>query len=61
MTEHTFDIWERQSSGRETTGWSNVRRNISLAEAEQYEATATKQLHIEIHVPPALRLTSSEG
>jgi hypothetical protein len=57
MTEHTFDIWELQPGGRETTGWSNVRRDISLAECEEYELAAIRRIHIEIHVPLHLRRT----
>jgi hypothetical protein len=61
MNDLRFDVWEQQGRGRETTGWSNVLRNVSFDEAEQYELAAENRVHVEIHVPPHLRLTSSTG
>lgn len=55
----TFDVWELKPGGRETSGWSNVLRNVSLDEAEAYELAAVNKIHVEIYVPPHLRLTSS--
>lgn len=60
MSELRFDVWEQKGRGRETTGWSNVLRNVPLDEAEEYELAAESKVHVEIHVPPHLRLTSSE-
>lgn len=59
MKDLRFDVWELKGRGRETSGWSNVLFNVSLDEAEQYELAAANPVHVEIHVPPHLRLTSS--
>lgn len=61
MSALRFDVWEQQGRGRETQGWSNVLRDVSLEEAEAYELASDNKIHVEIHVPPHLRLTSSNG
>jgi len=59
VSDLRFDIWEQQGRGRETQGWSNVLRDVSLEEAEAYELASDSKIHVEIHVPPHLRSTSS--
>jgi hypothetical protein len=61
VSDLRFDVWEQKGRGRETTGWSNVLRDVSLEEAEEYELASDSRIHVEIHVPPHLRLTSSNG
>ena len=64
MSDFRFDVWEQQGRSRETQGWSNVLRNVSLEEAEAYELASNNKIHVEIHVPPHLRhlrSTSSNG
>jgi hypothetical protein len=61
VSDLRFDVWEQKGRGRETTGWSNVLRDVSLEEAETYELASDNRIHVEVHVPPHLRLTSSNG
>lgn len=48
MTEYRFDVWEMKGRGRETTGWSRVRWDLSWALAEQYEQDCPNPVHVEI-------------
>lgn len=55
MSDFRFDVWESVGRSRETAGWSNVLRNVTMEEAEAYELASENKIHVEIHVPPHLR------